>query len=141
MSDEHNWSILRELALIKTGDKSLTDLLKLAKSGIGQNTSLIIITPDIRGKWVESLLAIRQQEVVPTVLVFDLLSFGGNQKVNELVGTLSNYGITYDVIPKELMDRNEIQPGQEGHWEWRVSPLGRAVPVLEPEKLTWRNLS
>lgn len=141
MSDEHNWSILRELALIKTGEKSLSDLLNLAKSGIGQNTSLIVITPNIKANWLESLLAIRQQEVVPTVLVFDLKSFGGDQQVNELVDILSKYGIVYDVIPKELMDHNEIQPGQEGHWEWKVTPLGRAVPVLEPEKLTWRNLS
>jgi len=141
MSDEHNWSILRELALIEPGKKPLSELLDMAKSSISQNTSLIVITPNVRGIWLESLLAIRRQEVVPTVLAFDPKTFGGDEQVNGLVELLSKYGIVYDVIPKDLLDRNEIQPGQEGHWEWRVTPLGRAVPVLEPEKLIWRNLS
>jgi uncharacterized protein (DUF58 family) len=141
MSDAHNWAILRELALIEPGPFSLTDLLELAKPGIGQNTSLIVITPDVGGGWIESLISIRRQQVVPTVLVFDTTTFGVDKPVSGLRSTLTSLGIIHDIIPKDLLDRNEIQPGQEGHWEWRVTPLGKAVPVLDPEKLTWRNLS
>jgi uncharacterized protein (DUF58 family) len=141
MSDEHNWSILRELALIEPGTISLADMLEMARPGLGQNTSLIVITPDVKGKWIENLVAIRRQEVVPTILIFDPITFGGDTPADGLAENLSRLGIIHDVIPKDLLDRGEIQPGQRGHWEWRVTPLGRAVHILEPEKLTWRKLS
>jgi uncharacterized protein (DUF58 family) len=141
MSDAHNWSILRELALITPGKLPLMDLLQLASSGLSQHTSLIVITPDVGGGWIESLLGIRRQQVVPTVLVFDPISFGGEKAPGRLTGNLSKLGIIHDVIPRDLLNRDEIRPGHEGHWEWRVTPLGKAVPILEPEKLNWRNLS
>ncbi len=141
MSDEHNWSILRELALIQTGEHPLSDLLSLAQSGLGQNTSLIVITPDVSGLWLESLLAIRRQEVVPTVLVFDPTTFGGDLQADMTAKNLARLGIVHEVIPKSLLDQDEIRPGQEGHLEWRVTPLGRAVPDFEPEKLIWRGLN
>jgi uncharacterized protein (DUF58 family) len=140
MSDEHNWFILRELALIQPGKRSLADLLDIAKSGLNQNTSLIVITPDVTGTWLEHLLTIRLQEVVPTVLVFDPISFGGKLRADGISKSMSQFGIVHEVIPKSLLDQDEIRPGEEGHLEWRVTPLGRAVPIIEPEKLTWRNL-
>jgi uncharacterized protein (DUF58 family) len=141
MSDEHNWAILRELALIKSGKKTLTELMNIARPGLSQNTSLIVITPDVSGSWLESLLAIRRQEIVPTVLVFDPSTFGVEMGPKNLAENLSGLGVVHDIIPKDLLDRDEIQPGHEGHWEWRVTPLGKAVPVVDPEELTWRNLS
>ncbi|MFH1636603.1 MAG: DUF58 domain-containing protein [Chloroflexota bacterium] len=140
MSDEHNWTILRALALIEPGKRSLADLLDLARPSLGQNTSLIVISSAVKGAWVESLLAVRRQRVIPTVLMFDPISFGGEGDANALKSTLSRLGIVNDVIPRDLLDRREIRPGREGHWEWRVTPLGRAIAVGEPEDLTWRNL-
>lgn len=141
MSDDHNWQILRSLALIEPGKCSLSDLLKLAQPSLGQNTSLIVITPSVEGKWIESLIAIRHQQVVPTILLFDPLSFGGTVPVQTLTDQLSRLGIVHDVISKDLLDHGETHPGREGHWEWRVTPLGRAVPSIAPEALLWRNLS
>jgi uncharacterized protein (DUF58 family) len=141
MSDEHNWSILRELALIKPGQRTLSELLDMARPSLGQNTSLIVLTPAVGGQWIESLLAVRRQQVVPSILILDPVSFGGETPVSGLTDSLSRLGIVHDVITKDLLDREEIQPGREGHWEWRITPLGRAIPVLEPEELTWRNLA
>lgn len=81
MSDEHNWSILRELALIEPGTKSLSDLLDIVRPGLSQNTSLIVITPDVSGKWVEPLIGIRRHQIVPTVLLFDPSTFGADIQV------------------------------------------------------------
>jgi uncharacterized protein (DUF58 family) len=141
MSDEHNWSIMRELALVEPGDQKLKDLLEIVRPGLSQNTSLILITPAVEGEWIESLLAVRRQQVVPTVLLFDPVSFGGDALVGGLKEALSNLGIVHEVIPKELLDRDELEPGREGHWEWRITPLGRAEPKMEPEELAWRKLS
>jgi hypothetical protein len=127
--------------LIQSGTRSLSEILDISQSGLGHNTSLIVITPDVSGRWLESLLAVRRLEVVPTVLIFDQSTFGGDNYVDGLVQDLSQLGIVHDVIPKSLLDQDEIRPGQEGHLEWRVTPLGRAVPDFEPEKLIWRNLN
>ncbi|MCJ7700474.1 MAG: DUF58 domain-containing protein [Anaerolineales bacterium] len=141
MSDEHNWSILRALALIEPGKRPLSELLNLALPSLSQNTSLIVITPAVGGEWIESLLAVRRQQVVPTILLFDPESFGGDETIQGLADHLSMLGVVNDVISKDLLDQDEIQPGREGHWEWRVTPLGRAVPALDPDELTWRNLN
>jgi len=141
MSDEHNWSILRELALIEPGTKSLSELLDIVRPGLSQNTSLIVITPDVSGKWVEPLIGIRRHQIVPTVLLFDPSTFGADTQVQGVTGDLSRLGIVHDVISKDLLDREDVQPGREGLWEWRITPLGRAVPILDPEELNWRNLA
>jgi len=141
MSDDHNWTILRELALVEAGQKPLSELLDLARPDLGQNTSLILITPAVAGKWLEALLAVRRQQVVPTVLMLDPVSFGGRASARGLEDSLSGLGIVHEVIPRELLDHQEIQPGREGHWEWQVTPLGKAVPKMTQDELIWRNLA
>ncbi len=141
MSDEHNWSILRELAVVDPGQRSLSSLIDLARPGLTRNTSLIVITPAVSGAWLESLLAVRRQEVVPTVLLFDPITFGGQVQPHGMQDVFTNLGIVHDIIPKDLLDREEIEPGREGHWEWRVTPLGKAIPMLTQDEMIWRNLN
>jgi uncharacterized protein (DUF58 family) len=141
MSDEHNWQILRSLALIEPGERSLAELLDLARPTLGRNTSLIVITPSVDGPWVEALLAMRRQGVVPTVMIFDPETFGGVGNLPALKDYLAGLGINHEVISRELLERREARPGQSGHWEWRVTPLGRAMPSLAPEDLSWRDLN
>ncbi len=141
MSDEHNWSILRELAVVDPGQKPLAELLDIVRPNLAKNTSLIVITPAVEGAWMESLLSVQRQQVVPTVLLFDPVTFGGQQSVDPLKTIFNQFEIVHDIIPKQLLDREEIEPGREGHWQWRVTPLGRAIPLLDQDDLVWRNLS
>jgi len=48
--------------------------------------------------------------------------------------------VAHYVITHDLLDRPEARPGRAGHWEWRVSGTGRAVPIRRPES-TWKVLS
>lgn len=141
MSDAHSWQILRSLALIEPGERSLVELLELAQPTLGQNTSLIVITPSVDGPWIQALLGLRRQGVVPTVMVFDPETFGGRGNLPALKDYLAGLGIRYEVISRQLLERREARPGQSGHWEWRVTPLGRATPTLEPEDLSWHDLN
>ena len=141
MSDEHNWQILRSLALIEPGQRPLAELLEMARPSLGRNTSLIIITPSVDGLWVKAILGLRRQGVVPTVMVFDLQTFGGSGNLPALKDYLANLGITHEIISHDLLDRREARPGQSGHWDWRVTPLGKAMPTLQPDDLSWRNLN
>jgi uncharacterized protein (DUF58 family) len=140
ISDEHNWSILRELALVEAGEMELGQLLDLSRPALDQNTSLIVITPAVGGKWLEALVAVKQNQIVPTVLLFDPQSFGGELSPYGMGETLSMLGIANEVIPKHMLDREEIQPGREGRWQWRVTPLGKAMLDMEPEEMAWRGL-
>jgi len=141
MSDEHNWEILRSLALIEPGQRPLAELLDMARPSLGHNTSLIIITPSVDGPWVKAILGLHRQGVVPTVMVFDPQTFGGSGNLPALKDYLAGLGITHEVISRDLLDRAESRPGQSGHWDWRVTPLGKAVPTLQPDDLSWRDLN
>jgi uncharacterized protein (DUF58 family) len=141
MSDEHNWEILRSLALIEPGQQPLADLLEIARPSFGHNTSLVLITPAVDGLWVKALMGLRSLGIVPTVLVLDPQSFGGGGNLSLLIEHLASLGITHEIILRDLLDRREARPGQTGHWDWRVSPLGKAFPNLPPDDLSWRDLT
>ena len=141
MSDEHNWKILKSLAIIEPGDCSLSALLKIVRKSLSKNSTAIIITPNSGGEWIQHIFEIRNQQVVPTLLLFDPETFGGTSSIMPLRQDLINYGIGSEAIPKSMLEQGEIQPGKAGHWEWMVTPLGRAVPVIDPDTLTWRNMS
>ena len=141
MSDEHNWDILRSLAVIEPGQQPLADLLEISRPSLGQNTSLILITPSVDGPWVEALIGLRNYGVIPTVLILDPQSFGGDGNLSLLNERLVHIGITYEIISRDLLERREARPGQTGHWNWRVTPLGKAVPTLKPDDLSWRDIT
>lgn len=140
MSDEHNWEILRSLALIEPGEQPLAEVLEMARPTLGQNTSLIVITPSTDGPWISALLGLQRQGIIPTVMLFDPETFGGTGNLPALKDYLAELGITHEVISRQLLERREAHPGQSGHWEWRVTPMGRALPNLQPEELSWREL-
>lgn len=139
--DGQRWTILRALALVGPGSCSLAELLTNASPRFRERTSLVIITPDVNGGWVKALWPLLRRGATPTVLLLDPASFGGTGGVGAVSALLSDLGIARYVITRDLLDRPEARPGRKGHWEWRVSPLGRAVPVRRPRDLSWKVLS
>jgi uncharacterized protein (DUF58 family) len=137
---ERRWEILRALALVSPGEFSLAGLLDRTRQSLSQRASLIIITPNVQGDWLEPLLPLIWRGAVPTVLLFEPGSFDGEGDGRALLATLANLGISRYSITRELLDRPEAHPGQAGRWEWRVSPSGRAVPVRRPRDLKWKVL-
>jgi uncharacterized protein (DUF58 family) len=142
--DGQRWDILRALALVKAGEHPLAAMLQRNRTDISQRTSLVIITPNSRTNWVEALLPLMWRGVVPTVLLLNPRSF--DQKLDEtypiegLTETLADLGIKYYVFTREMLDRPEAHPGQQGQWEFRVSPQGRAIAVEQPADLSWKEL-
>ena len=137
------WEILRWLALVKPGPRSLAELLSRTNASIGKRSSLILITPNLEGDWIDALLPLAWLGAVPTVLLFDRAAFdyeSREQDTRPLLRRLDQLGIhSYPVRP-DLVDRPEARPGQGGQWEWRVSPRGRAVAVRRPEEAPWKAL-
>lgn len=134
------WEILRSLALVTPGKRSLSDLLARMKPAFGRQASLLIITPNVREDWTESLLSLIWTGAVPTVLLLDPLSYGSDENPAGMVSALHQMGIAHNLIPRQLLERPEARPGQTGVWEWRISPTGRAIPVRKPQDFSWKEL-
>lgn len=139
--DGQRWTILHALALLAPGTRPMAELLVRARPRFEERTSLIIITPAVSGNWVEVLWLLLRRGVVPTVLLLEPVSFGGAGDVSGTLALLSDLGIARYVITRDLLDHPEARPGQQGQWDWRISPLGRAVSVRHPRDLAWKVLS
>lgn len=138
--DGQRWEILRALALVNRGTVPLAELLARTGATIGQRASLVLITADAAGGWVEALVPILRRGVIPTVLLLDPLSFGGTQTVTSTTTLLTQMGVAHYVITRDLLDRPEARPGRQGQWEWRVLGTGRAVPLHPRLDTGWRTL-
>jgi uncharacterized protein (DUF58 family) len=138
---ERRWDIMRALALVSPGRYPLTQVLARVKPAIDQYASLVIITPNVRGGWLEGLLPLIWRGVVPTVFLLDPVSFGGEGQVAGIEAALTQLGVSHYVISRDTLDRPEARPGKSGRWEWQVTPMGRAIPVREPEGMDWKVLS
>lgn len=134
------WAILRALALVTPGQRSLAELLLRVRPAFGQLASLVIITPDTSSQWLEAMVPLLRRGVVATVLLLDPVSFGANRDLAGSIALLAELGISHYTITRDMLDRPEARPGKRGQWEWRVSPSGRAVAVRRPRDTAWRRL-
>jgi uncharacterized protein (DUF58 family) len=138
--DGQRQQILRALALAVPGSRPLAALLARTRPVFGQITSLIIITAAMDGAWIEALMPVLQRGAVATILLLDPVSFGGTGDARGTLALLNNLGVTRYLITRDLLDRPEAQPGQQGQWDWRISPSGRAIALNRPHDLRWREL-
>jgi hypothetical protein len=139
--DGQRWEILRALALLRPAERSLADLLVGIQPTLGRYTSLVIITPNVSGDWLESLLPLIWQDCVPTIMILDPISFGGQDSAEGILSQFAEWGVKRHLIGPDLLDRPEAKPGRKGHLEWRVSPTGRAIMVNPGVDTSWRSLS
>ena len=139
--ENQRWDILHSLALVDMGDRPLSELLRHMEHDIRSHTSIILITPSLQSDWIEALLPLMWRGVTPTVLLLDPVSFGGQASSFRIPTALPELGIAHYIITRDLLNRPEARPGQEGHWEWRVTPSGRAVLVRKPGDMSWKVLS
>ncbi len=132
--------ILRALAVARTGNRSLADLLSEAYHTIRRGASVIVITSNSEASWIAPLLQMFRNGVIPSVLLLDPASFGSQASINEVEKILSNRGISHTLIPPELFDKPQAHPGKQGKWEWQVVAPGRVIPTHRPVKTAWRRL-
>jgi uncharacterized protein (DUF58 family) len=132
-------SILKALAVAAPSAMPLKDFLGRVGELISSRSSLLVITACADPQWTEALLPPMWRGVQPTVFLFDPLSFGGSANATGVSETLQFMGVPCHVIPKELLDKPQARPGQEGEWQWRISATGKAIPVRAAQE-GWRTL-
>ena len=132
-------SLLKALAVAAPSNLPLKDYLQRAGGSLSSHCSLIIITANADAEWAQSLLPLVWRGLVPTVFLFDPVSFGGEQQTKAISEILQSMNISCHVIPKEMLDKPQARPGHEGEWEWRISATGKAFAVRAPQE-DWRGL-
>lgn len=132
--------ILRALALARSGQRPLADLLGEARRSIRMGASLIVITPNADAGWIPSLLGLVENGIRPTVLLLDPSAVGGGAAIHGVGRILADHGIAHTLIPPGLFDRPEARPGKQGHWERQVVAPGKVVVVQRPMHSDWRRL-
>ncbi len=140
-SEQQLWAILRSLALAESSSQTAGDWLALSTPALGRRTSLVVITPDVQGGWIESLIPLIWRDISPTIIILDPRSYGGPGDPNPILKELTRLGIPSHVITAELLDKPEARPGKAGRWEWRITPTGRSIPVKRPENMDWKSLA
>ncbi|MEW5719414.1 MAG: DUF58 domain-containing protein [Chloroflexota bacterium] len=155
--ETRRWEILRALALAAPGARSLAELLAQMQAAFKQRTSLVVITPDVTpfpilsevegreggwgdrsADWIAQLIPLRRRGIVPTILLLDPISFGGATDARGALSALADLEIAHYVVTRDLLDHPAAHPGLRGHWDWRVTPLGRAISTRHPRDAAWR---
>lgn len=133
--------ILRALATIEPGPQPFGEHIESLAQTVERNASVILITPALEGEWLSAVSAFPARSTAPTVILLDRASYGGTGDVHALAHVLAREGIAHFVVTRDLMDRPEARPGQQGNWEWRVTATGRAIPRRAPSDQNWRTLA
>ena len=107
------WEIMRSLALAKPGDDSLASVLSRTQPSLGQRTSIVVITPSVDGRWLESLVGMMRRGIAVTVLLLDPVAFGGEGDAGPTMATLAAWGATYYRVTPDLISIPEFLPDQQ----------------------------
>lgn len=102
--ETQRWQILYALAKVRPGDRPLAELLTRTRPILRWGTNLTIITPSIDLRWVEALVPMIGQGVIPTVLLLDSVSFGGADDPVDIQSSLIQLGVAHYIIPRNLLD-------------------------------------
>jgi len=144
----HMWRLLHALAAAQaSGTHRLADVLHGLRASLGQGTTVLVITPSCDPDWVDTLLPLTRFGIAPSVVLLDAASFDATQTtaasssgVEGMKELFASAGIGGAGIPATIIDRDTpLHPTdttpKRGYWEFKVSPLGRAVLVRRPEQV------
>jgi uncharacterized protein (DUF58 family) len=123
------WEIMQALALAKQGDLSLNTVLERIRPSLGKHHSLIIVTASTKPDWLNSLLPLSKRGIIPTIILLDASTFGGDVSAKNVAADLELHGIECHVIPHGIIKPPEAITKQHVHWTWHTTSTGEFVPV------------
>jgi uncharacterized protein (DUF58 family) len=134
----HMWRILHTLAMAKAGGtQRLAEVLSGMQNSLGQGTTVLVITPSLDPRWVDALLPLTRWGIYPSVVLLDPVSFEDPDLPPSVEGIrelLARAAIPTHVIRQGYPFRYVAPLRRRGHWEFRTTPMGRAVAIRRPEE-------
>jgi hypothetical protein len=106
---------------------------------MGQGTTMLLITPSCETDWIDALLPFTRWGMTPSIVLLDPESFGapcepGALNMEAMREMLVKAGLTAHLIRQGHPFRRLVKQRRRGYWEFKTSPLGRAVVVRRPEE-------
>lgn len=132
-------SLLKALAVASPDELSLKEYLERIGPSLTGHCSLLIVTANANADWAQSLLPLMWRGVMPTVFLFDPISFGSASEPKMISDIFQSMGIPCHLLRKEFLSTPDARPGHEGVWEWRISATGKAIALHEAHE-EWRGL-
>jgi uncharacterized protein (DUF58 family) len=138
----HMWRLLHALAAAQArGTHPLAEVLHGMRGSLGQGTTVLVITASCDPDWLDALLPLTRFGVAPSVVLLDAASFAGPQPPRSSAGVqamqdlFAGAGVSATVIDRDYPLHPADTTPKRGYWEFKVSPLGRAVLVRRPEQV------
>jgi uncharacterized protein (DUF58 family) len=132
MDETQKWTILRTLALLDYGDEPLRRLLEVARQQIRFRSSMIIITADLSGSWLDPVLMMRKKGIVPNVILLNAPAFGGSGNPQKMQEKLVSLGLSSYLIGPDFINSREAQLSTAAEQQREA--------FLESRKVRWRPL-
>jgi uncharacterized protein (DUF58 family) len=132
-------SLLKALAVAGPSDMQLKNYLLRVGASLSSHCTLLIVTANPDPDWAQALMPLMWRGIMPTVFLFDPITFGGDRETKAISQIFQTMNIPCHVIPKALLDKPQARPGHEGEWEWRISGTGKAHAVRTAQD-DWRGL-
>ncbi|MGD8402195.1 MAG: DUF58 domain-containing protein [Anaerolineales bacterium] len=133
----HRWRILRALAMVEAGERSLADLMKLGQGRAAQTATLIVITPTTNPAWVATA-GLHSRDSRITALLVNPGDFDSHCDQSKVVNALARSGIPFASIPRLLLE--EAYPSlREGE---RKPPAGLQAKkrYLQQGSVPWQQM-
>jgi uncharacterized protein (DUF58 family) len=138
----HMWRLLHALAAAQArGTHPLAEVLHGMRASLGQGTTVLVITASCDPGWLDALLPLSRFGVAPSVVLLDAASFGSQAAppsggVEGMKDLFAGAGVSATVIDRDYPLLPTDTTPKRGYWEFKVSPLGRAVLVRRPEQVS-----
>jgi uncharacterized protein (DUF58 family) len=128
----HSWRLLRALALIDAdSDTTLRQALVDVRQVVRRGAALLVVTATDSAEWLPALFQLTQIGVWVEVVLLDRASFGGSDN-RALRPLIEQTGVVCTAVQRGEVGQRVATRRDEGRWEFRVTPMGKAVAVQRP---------
>ncbi len=110
------WKVIRSLTNLRTGGLSLESVLGRVKNSIGDNTSLVIITPNLSLEWINALEMFQRAGIIPTVILLDSNTSESSGDIQAIRDHLSRLGVIHYVFTSDSLEPIKKDSGSSLDW-------------------------
>ena len=130
----HRWRILKALAMAKSGDTPLRNLLRMHSTS--QIASMIIVTPSTNPEWIGAVSGISQRGIYSFLI--NPNEFDNRYDQRELISSLAAAGIPFQQIPRSVLEKAYQPSAQEKFSPGKDTYTG--IRYLQRERSSWMRM-
>ena len=125
--------IQKLMATIQEGDQPLRQVLMQTWAKWNDAANVAFVTPSRDPDWLDAVALLRKAHINASVFLLKTKTDppGAAERFGQMV---SRSGIECHLVPPSLFETPESAPGRLGVIDWKFTPLGRAIKIVEEGK-------